>query len=159
MHGFFYFALFNAHDGAIWVDFYNLQILVQTPLPSQVDFLQILKEKGISIQDLEISSHCSDLQIELDEYAAPLIFSFAKTRHFILMVVSDVQITSIFPLLEKTVQDFDFEFRNPVDIVTGAGEIKTTKTTETPLTASEIRSRSILIISQDRRRHGSSTYF
>ncbi|MCK5347214.1 MAG: hypothetical protein KAR20_27585, partial [Candidatus Heimdallarchaeota archaeon] len=88
-------------------------------------------DKGISLQDLEISGQTADLQIESDHFDTPLVFSFSKTQHFILMVVSESQLTPIFPLLEKTVLDFDQEFVN---------------NTESETSPSEIRSRSILII-------------
>jgi len=131
MHGFFYFALFNALDGTLWIEFSDLKILPHFSTPSHVNYLQILLDKGISLQDLEISDHISDLQIESEHFATPLTFSFSKTPHFILMVVSESALTPIFPLLEKTAQDFDQEFGN---------------THETEFSPSEIRSQSILII-------------
>jgi hypothetical protein len=131
MHGFFYFALYNAHDGILWIEFSDLKILPNFSTPSHINYLQILNDKGISIMDLEISDQVSDLQIESEYFATPLTFSFSKTSHFILMVVSESQLTLIFPLLEKTVQDFDHEFGNNI---------------ETEFSPSEVRSQSISII-------------
>ncbi|MHA1520089.1 MAG: hypothetical protein ACTSRK_07885 [Promethearchaeota archaeon] len=107
MHGFLHIMLIGAKSGNIITSYDNFSL--DNPY-FDLDFMEILKEQGILLNDPDWLENTTEIQIQLENLKYPLVYHFAHNDSLILVVVGTSHAPQIIELLERLLEDLELDF-------------------------------------------------
>ncbi len=104
MYGFSYLCFISRKNPNIILDFRNLTL---TNPVLNLDYLEILKNQGITSNDFTSGLESSDLRVILEKAKNPLFYTFLSGKWANLITVSTRFLPKIRPVLQRLLDDFE----------------------------------------------------